>query len=102
MGLYTIRWRRRVVWLLDERCGRPTGEDAAAEERDPNRETETEGGKGGSAGAGGSFVRERACEQLKGVGRSIPWSQVTAAGQVRKGGALVQSSRMYEMHRKKD
>jgi hypothetical protein len=61
MGLYTIRRRRWVVWLLDERCGRPTGEDAAAEKRDPNRETETEGGKGGSAGPGGSLGRERAC-----------------------------------------
>ena len=102
MGLYTLCWRRRVVWLLDERCGRPTGEDAAAEERDPNRETETEGGKGGSAGAGGSLGRERArVKQLMRVTRSIPCSQVTAAGRQKKGGALVQSSQVYEMHTKR-
>ena len=81
MGLYSIRWRRRVVWLLDEGCGGPTGEDAAAEERDSNRETETEGGKGGSVGPGGSLGRERArVKQLRRVARSIPCSRVTAAG----------------------
>lgn len=81
MGLYSICWRWRVVWLLDEGCGGPTGEDAAAEERDSNRETETEGGKGGSIGPGGSLGGERTrVKQLRKVAGSVPCSQVTAAG----------------------
>ena len=63
MGLHTIRWRRGIIRLLDERRGGSTDEDAAAAERDHNREAETEGGERDCAttGAegGGGYIGER-------------------------------------------
>lgn len=106
MGLHPLRWRRRFLWLLDERCGGSTDEDAATEERNHSRETETEGGERVCAAAraegGGGLAGQR--ERVKAGGRRREWQEGGlfallpghSTRAIKKPQTLVQSSRMYE------
>lgn len=95
VGVHSLRRRRRFLRLLDERCGGSTDEDAAAEERDLDREAKEEGGTGrarGTTGCGraGGEAWYLHCDKLRlgqgrgGRGEQMGWQACSSSSEVIK------------------